>query len=216
MKLNFYEDKGYYYFWKEQGIASNLGENVSFLEYFIDVLAGRLEVSAKVFHVMSYLDMLWGQKNEFGLLNRLDVDTAGLLYFAKSSNSKNIYQDLQKELKLEKIYITDVKWDFYHDEVVVETPIMHHRHIDEKMITIASEKSIRKWRGKQHLAKTYVKKLYYDKEEDISTLEITISKWVRHQIRVHLASIGDPVLGDELYGKEGDKLCLWSIWLRAT
>ncbi len=213
MKLIFYEDRNYYYFWKEQGIASNFGKNKSFLDFFIDILEGSLEVSGRILHIVSYLDMIWWAEREFGLLNRLDVDTWWLLYFAKSSKARTEYHQLQSEWKLKKTYIADVSWNFYHDEYVVETPIMHHRHIDEKMIVILSDKAIRKWRWKLHFAKTIIKKLYYDKEENISTLEITISKWVRHQIRVHLASIWDPILGDVLYWKEKDRLHLWSIWL---
>ena len=157
MKINIYQDRNYYYIWKPQWIASNFGKNKSFLDFFVDILEGDLEVSGKILHIVSYLDMLWGQEKEFGLLNRLDLDTGGLLYFAKSYKARNEYQQLQSEWKLEKTYIADVKWDFYHNEVLIETPIMHHRHIDEKMITILSEKFIRKWRGKQHYQKTIIK-----------------------------------------------------------
>jgi tRNA pseudouridine32 synthase/23S rRNA pseudouridine746 synthase/23S rRNA pseudouridine1911/1915/1917 synthase len=55
--------------------------------------------------------------------------------------------------------------------------------------------------------------LHSDETTGVSTLLVGIYKGVRHQIRVHLAWIGYPVMGDPLYGKENEagKLRLWSV-----
>jgi 23S rRNA-/tRNA-specific pseudouridylate synthase len=58
--------------------------------------------------------------------------------------------------------------------------------------------------------------LYYDEEKNISTLQIIISKWVRHQIRAHLSSIWYPIVWEKLYIKKAspEKLHLFSIWVK--
>jgi len=92
-------------------------------------------------------------------------------------------------------------------------PIMHHKHKQDRMIFIRSPKDELKGRSKVHHSSTIVKVLHTNKSTNISTLLVGIYKGVRHQIRVHLAGIGYPVLGDTLYGKDTQtgKLCLWSI-----
>ena len=88
---------------------------------------------------------------------------------------------------------------------------MHHKSVDEKMIAIRDEQDVRKGRGKLHEVKTQGTLLHYDEEKNISTLEIMITKWIRHQIRVHLAGTWSPIIGDELYGNGWWVLHLRSI-----
>ena len=92
-------------------------------------------------------------------------------------------------------------------------PIMHHKHKQDRMIFIRSPKDQLKGRSKIHHSSTIVKVLHTNTTTDISTLLVGIYKGVRHQIRVHLAGIGYPVLGDILYGKDikAGNLCLWSV-----
>ena len=89
---------------------------------------------------------------------------------------------------------------------------MHHKHKTDRMVVVPSHKDEHKWRSKVHHPSTIVKVLHTD-ENNISTLLVGIYKGVRHQIRVHLAGIGYPVIGDTLYGKATQKgnLCLWSV-----
>jgi 23S rRNA-/tRNA-specific pseudouridylate synthase len=89
---------------------------------------------------------------------------------------------------------------------------MHHRSIPEKMIAIRDSKDIRLWRSQQHHVATEIEILHYDDKEDITTILATITRGIRHQIRVHLASIGDVIIGDTLYGKKDGELHLRSIW----
>ena len=73
-------------------------------------------------------------------------------------------------------------------------PIMHHKHKEDRMIFIRNPKDELKGRSKIHQTSTIVKVLHTDKKTDISTLLVGIYKGVRHQIRVHLAGIGYPVV----------------------
>lgn len=81
-------------------------------------------------------------------------------------------------------------------------PIMHHKHKEDRMIFIRSPKDENKGRSKVHHPSTIVRVLHTDPTTNITTLLVGIYKGVRHQIRVHLAGIGYPVIGDPLYGKE--------------
>lgn len=50
----------------------------------------------------------FGQEQEFGLLNRLDNDTGGFLYFARNQKAYDVYKELQKEEKITKYYLAQV------------------------------------------------------------------------------------------------------------
>lgn len=73
-------------------------------------------------------------------------------------------------------------------------PIMHHKHKEDRMIFVRGPKDELKGRSKLHNPSTIVKVLHTDKTTGISTLLVGIYKGVRHQIRVHLAGIGYPVV----------------------
>jgi 23S rRNA-/tRNA-specific pseudouridylate synthase len=50
----------------------------------------------------------------------------------------------------------------------------------------------------------------------VTTLLVTISKWIRHQIRAHLSSIWFPIVWEKIYIKKAwsEKLQLFSIWMK--
>ena len=156
---------------------------------------------------------VFSQQEEFGLLNRLDNDTSGFLYFANNTQAHAQYKTLQKEGKIFKKYLAQVqgKVDLSADNRHLDSPIMHHKSIPEKMLVIQNPQDIRLGRGKQHHVNTDIELTHYDPETDVSTLLVTIQRGVRHQIRAHLASKGYPIIGDSLYGKKSSVLCLWSL-----
>ncbi len=190
----------------------------------------------------------FGQEKEYGLLNRLDNETAGFLYFAKSQKAFDHFKSLQKSGHIKKFYLAQIVgnkdsqmsdvssqtsdvssqmpvvrpvwnlksdiWSLKSDIWRINTPIMHSKFHPEKMIAIHSPRDIRSWRGKEHHVSTQIDILQYDKKNNITTILATITKGIRHQIRVHLASQGTPILGDNLYGIATGNLHLWSIWFR--
>lgn len=155
----------------------------------------------------------FGKDKELGLLNRLDNETAGFLYFAKTQEAFDRYRQLQSEGKINKRYIAQIQWTPKESAFEVHMPIMHHKHKEDRMISIHTPKDELKWRSKVHHPITIVKVLHSNPSTDITTLLVGIYKGVRHQIRVHLAGIGYPVIGDPLYGKESvsGNLRLWSV-----
>jgi 23S rRNA-/tRNA-specific pseudouridylate synthase len=165
------------------------------------------------------------------LVNRLDNDTSGLLYFAKTPTIKENYLHLQSVWKTQKTYISDVSWNleikYKNKPFVITSPIAHHRFETDRMVvlhndfwTIPTEILLAKYKNKikwkLHEVKTKVTPLRYDQNTNSTTCSITISKWIRHQIRAHLSSIGAPILGEKVYTKKilSKKLHLWSVWLK--
>ncbi len=217
--------------WKPSGIPTTFGNEACFL----DILMGEkpnpgMDFSIPKF-IAPYIDLpdfkpyvlkdvsikeqfsvFWKEK-ELGLLNRLDNDTAGFLYFVKTPEIFEKYRQLQSEGKVHKWYIAQILGTPKETSFEITMPIMHHRHKADRMIFIRSPKDELKGRSKMHHPSTIVKVLHTEEKTWISTLLVGIYKWVRHQIRVHLAGIWCSVIGDTLYGKDDWKwrLCLWSI-----
>lgn len=244
-KIIIYENNDFYFFWKPHHIPSTFGEQKSYLDYFL--LPSELESiydpktlsiykSIKPFIDFSSLKKVenpeqaiehqiseFSKEEEFGLLNRLDNDTAWFLYFAKTPTIFDAYRQQQTQNKIEKHYIAKVHGKIslieafrQNASIKINFPIMHHKSKDERMIVIKTPQDTRKWRGREHDVESLVQFLKYDKETNISTLLVKIHKGIRHQIRVHLASIGFPIVGDTLYGDPSEKglLNLRSIWFK--
>lgn len=210
--MNCGENDFFYYYWKPNWIPTTYGKDKSFLDFLEE---------KNFFDKDTYIKLknnFWS-KQEFGLVNRLDNDTWWLLFFAKNEKIFQNYKKLQTKLLVSKIYIADVQWNPFfkvkNKTINIDYPIMHHKFEDNRMICILSEKDINLWRWKKHIVQTEIELLYYDEEKNISTLQVRIKKWIRHQIRIHLKSIGSPILGDKIYNKKSDYnwLHLWSIWM---
>ena len=215
--MDFLEKDWLYFFWKKQWLPSVYGDGYSFLDSFEGIL-DNVNYSQNLTQIVQNQNVNFGREKEFWLLNRLDNDTWWLLYFASNQDIYDEYKSLQKSWKISKIYIADVQGKFSFDKTIIVYPIMHHKHLDDRMVAVKSSKYLSKCRGKQNICQTYVQNLYYNEEMNTSTLMVSITKWVRHQIRVHLSSIGYPIIWDRLYSKikSEENLHLRSIWLQIS
>ena len=229
-----YEDENYYFVWKPHGIPTTFGMQECFLEHIVHEKPP----------FFAALQHHFTKEQEYGLVNRLDNDTAGLLYFAKRPDVKQQYKVLQSDQKLYKIYMCTVSGEMslsypVHGEwvvhastpawvfgeplkgILVQYPIMHHKQDAERMIAIKTDKDWQKWRGRENHVQTLFVPLEYDRKRNETLCYAMIQQGMRHQIRVHAAAIGYPIVEDILYGKSGgwdtrrEDMELWSIGLRA-
>ena len=127
-----------------------------------------------------------------GIVHRLDKDTSGVMLVAKNNVALANLSDQFKSRSVKKVYLTLVKGILKPERGVIEAPIGRDSG-DRKKMAITGES-----RGRQ--ARTNYRVLRYVGKNTL--LEITPETGRTHQIRVHLAAIGYPVIGDATYGKK--------------
>jgi 23S rRNA pseudouridine1911/1915/1917 synthase len=132
---------------------------------------------------------------EGGLVHRLDTNTSGLLLFARNPVSYALFRDLVKTQALQKTYIALVQ-GFIPNQLQFDHPIAHHPKNKKKMTVVKPETHF--FRGQPQAAKTLVKPIAWGKEATL--VQVSIKGGRRHQIRIHFADAGHPLIGDELYG----------------
>jgi 23S rRNA pseudouridine1911/1915/1917 synthase len=126
-----------------------------------------------------------------GIVHRLDKDTSGLLVVARSARALESLSEQLADRSMGRSYLTLCKGRPETDEGVIEAPIGRSLR-DRKKMAVRSE---------GRFAKTSYRVLQRFSEPDaFSYLECTLSTGRTHQIRVHLAAIGHPVVGDRQYG----------------
>ena len=122
-------------------------------------------------------------------LYRLDKDTTGCMLYALNTLSlAKLSFDLENK-KLTKTYLALVSGHFENKNGIINSKIAKDRHNNNKMVISKS--------GKNAVTNYEVLK----NDEKNSLLRVSIETGRTHQIRVHMSSIGHPIIGDELYGK---------------
>ena len=147
-------------------------------------------VGALSFQFPGSLSSLRGPERP-GIVHRLDRDTSGVILIAKNDQAHAKLGALFQEKRIRKEYFAIVSGSLSVDRDVVDLPIGHHPKNREKM-TIARDDPEAK------PATTYFEVI--ERFRGFSTIRALPKTGRTHQIRVHVAHLGTPVLCDKLYG----------------
>ena len=122
-----------------------------------------------------------------GIVHRLDKDTSGLIIIAKNDVAHINLSKQIKDRRVKKIYIALVKGNVSENEAAINMPIGRSTK-DRKKMAVRKD-------GKEAITHFKVLKRY----GKYTLLELKIDTGRTHQIRVHMAEIGHPVVGDMIY-----------------
>jgi len=129
-----------------------------------------------------------------GIVHRLDKDTSGLMVVAKTDRARNTLVSQWEERSVEKRYIALVSGIIEDDEATIDAPIGRDPMQRQRMAVVPS--------GRR--AVSHLKVLERFPNANATLVQVDIETGRTHQIRVHLAFIGHPIIGDEVYGRVRD------------
>jgi len=128
-----------------------------------------------------------GGKIRPGVVHRIDKDTSGLVIIAKNDKTHIDISEQIKNREVEKTYLALVRGNIKENEAVINMPIGRSSKDRKKM---AVDK-----KGKEAITEFKVLERY----DGFTYIEVKIKTGRTHQIRVHMAEIGYPIVGDEVY-----------------
>src|SRR5262249_22457629 len=154
-------------------------------------------VNALVAHCGDSLSGVGGVKRP-GIVHRLDKDTSGLVVVAKTDQAHQAlsrqFADHGRTGPLERGYLALVWGAPDRPRGSIDKPLGRHPHAREKMaVRQDGREAITHWQALERYAGA-------DGKPVASLLDCRLETGRTHQIRVHLASVGHPLLGDDVYG----------------
>ena len=151
-------------------------------------------VNALMYHCGTSLSGIGGVIRP-GIVHRIDKDTAGLLVVAKNDDAHLALAADIKEHKVSRIYEAIALGNFKTDCGTVDAPIGRHP-VDRKRMAIIRDPSMRSRNAVTHWD-------VVERFGGFTHIRCELETGRTHQIRVHMASIGHPLLGDPIYGGNG-------------
>ncbi|HEX9062992.1 MAG TPA: RluA family pseudouridine synthase [Clostridia bacterium] len=126
-----------------------------------------------------------------GIVHRIDKDTSGLLVVAKNNIAHEGLSKMLKTHDIRRVYAAVVEGILYEEHGKVDAPIGRHP-VDRKKMAVNTRN------GRNAITHFSV----IERFKQNTYLELRLETGRTHQIRVHMAFIGHPVVGDEAYGKK--------------
>lgn len=174
-------------------------------------------VNALMYHCRESLSGIGGVIRP-GIVHRIDKDTGGLLVVAKNDASHIFLAEEIKHHRVERIYYAIAIGNFKEDAGTVDAPIGRHPIDRKKMAIVRTE-------GKGREAVTHWSVV--ERYGRFTLIRCELETGRTHQIRVHMSSIGHPLLGDAVYGGDGTQFetrhkklisgqCLFAAQLKLT
>lgn len=174
IKLNIvYEDDCFLILNKPAGIAVHPS-----IQHYTDSLANGVKF---------YFETI-GLHKKIRPVNRLDLNTSGLIIFAKNEYVQECLIKQMQDNTFQKYYIAFVEGTFTNKEGVINLPIARKENsIIERCISPSGQEAITDY-------------VIIDEFDSFSIVKCHLQTGRTHQIRVHMSAIGHPLLGDTLYG----------------
>lgn len=136
-----------------------------------------------------------GQSFKIRFINRLDMDTSGLLALGKNSHAQDGFVKAVKEGLVEKKYLALVQGDFPDDSGSIDAPLgrpdpgkVQRGVVKDGVPALTRFRVLERFAG------------------ECTLMELILETGRTHQIRVHLSHLGHPLLGDNLYGGSQEKI----------
>lgn len=146
-------------------------------------------VNALMYHCGSELSGINGVMRP-GIVHRIDKDTTGSLIICKNDKAHNCIAGQLKEHSINRHYFAICHGVLKDDEGTIDKPLGRHPSDRKKMAVVPN--------GKKAITHYKVLKRF----DKFTLIECVLETGRTHQIRVHMASIGHPILGDEVYSNQ--------------
>lgn len=146
-------------------------------------------VNAVMYHCHDNLSGINGVMRP-GIVHRIDKDTTGSVIICKNDNAHQRIAEQLKEHSINRVYHAICYGVIKEDEGTIETLIGRSTNDRKKMAVVTSG-------GKEAI--THFRVLKRFEEDNMTYIECRLETGRTHQIRVHMAHIGHPLLGDEVY-----------------
>ncbi len=128
------------------------------------------------------------------IVHRIDKETSGLVLAAKHREAEIFFKNSFQEKEIKKGYLALVKGKI-EKELFIDAPIKINRDYSKIKIKVFIDKT-----GKE--AKTIIKPLKYNIQNDTTLIEAIPLTGRQHQIRMHLFHVKHPIIGDPIYGTD--------------
>ena len=143
-----------------------------------------------------------------GIVHRLDRDTEGLMVIAKTDAAHQKLTSDFAERRVYKEYTTIISGKPHQKNGTIDSPIGRHPKYGHKMTVLPT--------GREAITEYELVQLWHTRDGVFSRLKVIIHTGRTHQIRVHCASLGLPVIGDPIYSKKAARYRVDHLLLAAV